>query len=323
MFINRTGTGDLAPDDDWNRTYAVDGRLGLGQNGLISGWAGATETPGVSEAEHAFSLSSSYDTQVWRVGAGFTEVTEAFNPEVGFLQRDGFRRADARLFMALRPANWLGLQEVRPHTLHYTYWNFDGVIETQYTHIDTHWEWRNGHEVHTGLNLTNEGVFTPFEIYPGVIVPAGSYPNQEAQLVYTSDQADPVSVGLTSVIGGFFNGSRVQHRPSLSVRAGQTFTGTLNWERNDVDLPTGQFVTNIGRARLSYSFTPRMFVQALVQYNDYTDLWSANLRFGLLSDANTGLFIVYNDSQPLNEFVPVRTGRSLTVKYSYLMDLLR
>ena len=69
-----------------------------------------------------------------------------------------------------------------------------------------------------------------------------------------------------------------------------------------------------------------MFFQALVQYNDRANLWSSNLRFGLLSDANTGLFVVYNDIQPLglerHDFV-VASGRSLTIKYSYLFDILR
>ena len=66
-----------------------------------------------------------------------------------------------------------------------------------------------------------------------------------------------------------------------------------------------------------------MFFQALVQYNDRADLWSSNLRFGLLSDANTGLFIVYNDIQGLGSEIPSGAGRTLTLKYSYLLDLLR
>ena len=75
---------------------------------------------------------------------------------------------------------------------------------------------------------------------------------------------------------------------------------------------------------MSYSFTTRMFFQALVQYNDRADLWSSNLRFGLLSDANTGLFIVYNDIQWLGlRELPLGSGRTLTVKYSYLFDLFR
>ena len=65
-----------------------------------------------------------------------------------------------------------------------------------------------------------------------------------------------------------------------------------------------------------------MFLQALVQYNDRADLWSSNLRFGLLSDANTGLFIVYNDIQGLGSNIPTGAGRTLTLKYSALFALL-
>ena len=66
-----------------------------------------------------------------------------------------------------------------------------------------------------------------------------------------------------------------------------------------------------------------MFFQALVQYNDRADLWSSNLRFGLLSDANTGLYVVFNDVQGLGSEIPAGAGRTLTLKYSYLFELLR
>ena len=74
--------------------------------------------------------------------------------------------------------------------------------------------------------------------------------------------------------------------------------------------------------RLNYSFTTRMFLQALVQYNDRADLWSSNIRFAILSDANTGLFIVYNDTQGLGDVRPTGAGRTLTIKYSQLFDVL-
>ena len=73
---------------------------------------------------------------------------------------------------------------------------------------------------------------------------------------------------------------------------------------------------------MSYSFTTRMFAQALVQYNDRADIWSSNIRFALLSDANTGLFVVYNDTRGLGFARPTGVGRTLTVKYSHLFDLL-
>ena len=95
--------------------------------------------------------------------------------------------------------------------------------------------------------------------------------------------------------------------------------------RNDIDLPGGAFTTNLGSLRVNYSFTTRMFVQMLVQYNDRADLWSSNIRFALLNDANTGLFVVYNDTHGLDTGLrdPMEVaGRTLTIKYSHLFDLL-
>ena len=42
----------------------------------------------------------------------------------------------------------------------------------------------------------------------------------------------------------------------------------------------------------------------------------------MLSDANTGLFIVFDDIEGFDRFRPPGAGRSLTVKYSHLFDLL-
>jgi hypothetical protein len=323
MFVNRQGTGSLAPENDYNRSYAADGRWGIGQRGTISGFIGQTDTPGVTGDTHAYDLTSNYNAETLQLGLSYTEVAPNFNPEVGFFTRRAYRRANGRVFLTLRPDDVIGLHELRPHVTHFTFWSFEGgLMETQFTHIDNHWEWRTGHELHTGMNITAEGVFTPFEIVPGVVVPPGTYDHKEAQLVAITNQGAPVSLEWRTTIGGFFGGDRVQIRPTLALRAGETINAQLSWERNDIELPGGSFVANLGRARVNYSFTPRMFVQALVQYNDRADLWSSNLRFGWLSDANSGLFVVYNDTQGIGDFRPTGAGRSLTLKYSLLMDVL-
>ena len=113
------------------------------------------------------------------------------------------------------------------------------------------------------------------------------------------------------------------------MRIGDTFNAEVGVDRNDISLPWGNFVTNLGLLRLSYSFTTRIFLQTLVQYNDRRDVWSSNIRFGVLSDANTGFFVVYNDIRYLDDVVgqrftrPALGGRTLTVKYSRVFDVLR
>ena len=107
------------------------------------------------------------------------------------------------------------------------------------------------------------------------------------------------------------------------MRVGERFNAQVQWERNDLELPGGAFVANLARLRLNYSFTTRAFVQALVQYNDRSRIWSSNVRFGMLSEANTGLFVVYDEIEGFDRLRWSGAGRSLTVKYSYLFDLLQ
>ena len=323
IFVNRTGTGSLAGDSDYNRSYAVDGRFGVGETGLISGFAAETETLGDRSGTHAYNVAASYESERYRYGGGFTEAGPNFNPEIGFYARRGYRRFDGAFRTAFRPENSLGLHELTPHMSHFSVWNFEtGLLESQWTHLDSTVEWRNGFWASTAWNLTTEGVMEPFVIYPGVIVPVARYDHSEAQLRFRTDRGAPVNVEFFSVFGGFFGGRRAQVSPQLNMRVGETFNTQVAWERNDVDLPGGSFVTNLARVRVNYSFTTRMFVQALVQYNDRARLWSSNLRFAVLADANTGFFIVYNDTEGIDDFRPMGAGRSLTLKYSHLFDLL-
>ena len=323
MFVNRGGTGSLAGERDYNRSYAVDGRWGIGQAGTVSGFAAQTDTPGLEGDTHAFNMAANYDSERYQLRGGVTEVGPNFNPEVGFYARRGYRRSDANVRTTFRPENPLGILEWFPHASHYTIWNFvTGQQETQYTHLDNGIEWRNGYQVSTGVNLTKEGVLEPFEIFPGVTVPVDTYDHTEAIIRFNTNRGAPVSFTFRATVGGFFGGDRVQMGPEVSLRAGETFNAQLSWSRNDIDLPGGAFVTNLGSVRLNYSFTTRMFVQALVQYNDRADLWTSNIRFALLSDANTGLFIVYNDTQGLADVRPTGAGRTLTIKYSQLFEVL-
>ena len=323
LITQRQATGDLAGVDDYGRTYALDGRWGIKQNTVVSGFFAKTETPGRSGDDTAFNIRSRTNLQRIDFDAGYQQVGDAFNPEIGFLSRGGYRKPDVRVMTRFRPKRIF--QELRPHVTYRGFWGLDGFQETGYTHIDNHWQFKDSTEVHTGINLTQEGVREPFQIFPGIFVPAGSYNNVEVQPVMMTNQGRAVSLNLQTNFGGFFSGHRKTISPTLRFRAGQQLTGEVSYQRNDVDLPQGDFVTNLVRTRLSFSFTPRMFVQSLVQYNDRADVWSMNLRLGWLQAANTGLFVVYNDTRGLYDLrpTPERQDRSLVIKFSRMFDLLQ
>ncbi len=324
IIVNREGDGSyLVPgSDDHNRTYAIDGRWGIGDNLLIDGWVAKTETPGLNDRDDAFSLSATYSSAKWSSSLSYSEVGEDFNPEVGFLARSEYRKARAFILRRIRPDKLWGLQEIRPHISYTGYWKFDGFQETGFLHVDSHFEFKTGTEVHTGVNFTKSGVIDPFEIIDGVIIQPGTYDHTEGQLVFFTNESKPLSFSINAIVGGRFGGDRVSLSPSIRYRIGETFRSELSFNYNDFDLPVpnGQFTANLAKLRLSYSFTPKITLQALVQYNEIDDQIGTNIRFSWLQSANAGLFVVYNevDEQGIGASP---TGREFIVKYSYIFDV--
>ena len=324
IFINREGDGSLLPAgaDDYNRTYGVDGRWGIGPYATVSGWAGMTDTPGLNGDDHAYNLRLDYASPRWSNAIGFTEVSEDFNPEVGFLRRDDFRKFEGRVLYRYRPNDFFGLLELRPHIAYNAFWDLEGTQESGFLHVDNHWEWRTSAEIHTGVNFIYERVKQPFELVDGVFIPVGKYDNSEAALVFQSDEGKALYGELRTNTGGFFNGDRNSMRATARYRIGETFSTELNWNYNRIDLPTENdpFTINAAQLRLSYSFTPKMLLQALIQYDDRSDRVGMNVRFSVLQRANAGLFIVYNE---VDENGLMNPSREFVIKYSRILSVLR
>lgn len=327
LVTNRAGSGDAAPDDDNNRVGAIDARWGIGEYGTVSGFVAASNTPGLDGNSKAGQVSADYSVESYNLNLSYTEVAEDFNPEIGFLRRSDYRKLSSSIFTRLRPKDFLSLQEIRPHTNFRGYWKRDGFQQTGYWHLDSHWEFRSGYEVHTGRNATYEGVETAFEIADGVIVSADNYSHAELALRFMTPESNPVRLELAYNQGGFFGGDRKAFVPTLKARKGEALTTEIALGHNRVSLPAGDFITNLFRARVSYSFTPRIYLQALGQYNDQSEEWSMNIRFGWLQQANTGLFIVYNSINTLeslsmeNDFPGESIHKGLIIKYAYLFDV--
>ncbi|MGD8898168.1 MAG: DUF5916 domain-containing protein [Acidobacteriota bacterium] len=322
LFTNRQGMGDYAAPRDYNRLLAVDGQVGIGRYGLLSGFAARSFTPGRSGGQHAFQLQSGYDSERWLLRAGYTEIGEDFNPEIGFLRRSAYRAVSGLVFHRRRPDS-LGLHEWRPGISYRSYWGFDGLQETGDLRLSSRWEWNNGYELGTGISFTHEGVREQFSIVE-VVVPEGSYDHVEVSLGANTDASKRISLRMRARFGGYFGGELVSLSPSLRLRSSEAFQAEVGLSRNDIDLPGGSVTTNLIQARLSYSFTPRLYVQALLQYNDADEVWSTNLRLGWLQAAGTGLFVVFNQTSSLGEgLAPGVDNKTLVVKYSRLINLLK
>ena len=82
------------------------------------------------------------------------------------------------------------------------------------------------------------------------------------------------------------------------------------------------YTTRVVRTRLNYTFTPRMFVSGLVQYNSASNSLSSNVRWRWEYIPGSELFVVYTDDNTA-DLPPGRTvrllNRGLVVKVNRLL----
>ena len=318
VYVGKNEMGDS--NKHYNNVYAIDGKLGLGKKADITGFFSKSDSPGIDSSDHSFKLIANYNWDGWRINAGYTEVGEGFNPEVGFLMRSAFKKPEFIVFKQIRLKDFGPLLEVRPHIAHRSYFDFQDRLVSSWTHIDNHWVWPSGFEIHTGVNITSEGVFDAFKI-SDVEIPSGEYYHNELQLYIKSNPNTALSFTSRTVVGGYYGGDRFLFSNNIKYRIGNKFNSTLNLDYTKLNLENGDINALISGLRLSYSFSPKMYLQSLIQYNNVTNVTSVNTRFGMLQTANSGLFIVINFIKDSDWFDYIN-NRSISVKYSYQFDAL-
>ncbi len=303
-----------------NGTYGVDGRLGVGDAWTFDAWGARTATPSLTGDDFGFSARGSYSTSDWNHSARLVRVGSAFNPEVGFLNRKGgYEYYELMLMRIYRSAHMPWLKQWNPHVSMREYYRPDGYWASGHLHIDvTEVEFAKGGRFGPDLNVYHEGLTTPFTIAPGVTLPVGAYDFPVFGWDWSTNPSSPFSMVARGDFGPFYNGTRNGGNVAFTLRQGASLSSSLLVEHNDVHLGQGNFTRTLIGARIAYFFTPRVFVQSLTQYSNQARAFTANARFGWLSTAGTGLFIVLNDSEdatgPFNWNGP--TTRSLVVKYT-------
>ncbi len=318
IFVGKTNTA--APSEKYNRVVALDGKWGLGKKADITGFFSKSSSPHIEGQDHAFQIKTNYNWDGWRLSAGYTEVGEGFNPEVGFLMRTAFRKPEFLIFKQWRTKKLGPIFEVRPHISYRSYFDFSDRLVSSFLHVDNHWVWPSGFEIHTGINFTRENVLSAFAI-TGVTVPNRDYEHSEFQFVLQTNPNKGVNFYNRSIIGGYYGGRRVQLGNRINLRIGDKFNTYMGINYNYLSLENGEVNAFISSTRLSYSFTPQVFLQSLVQYNNVTNITSVNARFGWLKTANTGLFVVLNLVKDTDWNDPLNT-QTLSVKYTYQLDAL-
>jgi len=317
IAVQRMATGNTG---DWNRVYAVDGRIGIRDAWTIDWWGSASAIPGPDGDAAAYSARLGYETGSWSNVARVIQVGSAFDPQVGFLnRRGGYRYYEAAVMWKKRVPSIPLLKQWIPHVNYRGYYRLDGYWQEGRIHLDLgEVELANGGRFGPEVNVEHQGLQQPFAIASNVTLPVGSYDYTSVGWDLATNPSAPLSLELRLDVGGFYDGTRRGGSATLAARHASSLTTSLRVEYNDVRLDQGNFTRVLIAPRIAYFFTPRIMFQTLVQYSNQARAWTANARFGWLSTAGTGLFVVVNEGQEADGFFQWNRpqARSLIVKYT-------
>jgi len=278
-----------------NSVYGADADVQATSELRVRGFWALSDDPRQG-ADQAGGLGAVYRGPVWRWSLDALQIGDRFQPDMGFLLRSGIRRYAGSLTYVPRP-------EI-PHIRNLffegrgeVYTGLDGTVQSIYGSSDLFSFRTKSDDVFSFYGeSTFERLTAPFEIHPGVIIPAGRYSFQDLGLWYEGNISRPVSATAWVQKGTFYGGDRSSEGVTLRLRPSRFFRTETSWEHNSVELPGGAFTTNLFRQRLNVPLTPDLSTAAFVQFNDAAQLLAMNLRLRWIYRPGADVFLVLNET---------------------------
>ncbi len=305
-----------------SQVYGLDAAFAFHDNVNFTGYYARSQTPGVSGSDASYQAAFTYNGDLYAFQVDHLLVGDNFNPEIGFLRRDDFRRTFTTAQYSPRPAMRAVRQFTWGASLDYIESDSTGEVETRLAQARFRTEFENSDRFNFSVQDSYELLVEPFDIAPNddISVPIGGYNFRDIFTSYTLGPQRRLSGSLTFQRGEFFDGDITAvgyQRGQIEVTPQFSFEPSVSVNR--IALPAGRFTTTLIQSRVIYTFTPRMFFGGLLQYNSSTDSLGTNLRLRWEYQPGSELFIVYNDVRD-TEFrsVPILENRAFVVKFSRL-----
>jgi hypothetical protein len=293
-----THRSEAVASDGSNTAYGVDARFALVSTLFIDTYCARTNTRGRSGNDTSYRGRIENNGDRYGFQAEHLRVGRDFNPEVGFLRRTDFRRSFGQLRFSPRHVS---SDLVRKYTfetsLDYYLRDSTNTLESRDVRGEFEIQFENGERWRTEYSRQFERLTDPFEIGEGVVVRVGGYTFQSVRTNYNIGPQRRIAGNVSLQAGSFFGGNLIEAsyrgRVQLATRLGVEPGLTLDW----IDLPEGRFTTKLVRARVIYTMTPRMFVEAMPQYSSASDSVTMNIRYRWEYQPGSDLFIVYTDAR--------------------------
>ncbi|HET9839452.1 MAG TPA: DUF5916 domain-containing protein [Candidatus Angelobacter sp.] len=269
------------------------------KNLFLGGWAGTTQGDVLPGDHHGWGFRVDYPNDLLDCQINMNQYGEAFQPLLGFLPRPGTRQTDVGCAYQPRPAKdgpfgWVRQEFFENEYLRVT--DPRGILESwEYFMAPVNVRMETGDRFEFNWNPHGETLLAPFEVSPGVIIPAGDYTFTRWRFEAQTSAHRPLQFGTTTWFGQFYNGHLTQQENYLKWTSPK---GRIQLEidtQNDfAHMPEGNFVQKLWQVQAAYAWNPNLILTSFIQYDTDTQNVGTNTRLRWTIKPGNDLFIVWN-----------------------------
>jgi hypothetical protein len=262
-------------------------------------------------------LALDLTTDRWGFIFAYREVEDGFDPDLGFVRRDGYRRGNASVRHSFRPGKW-GIRRVtiRPNGSAYDSLVY-GVRESSDINLNFELELENGDEFTIRASQEFERLFEEFELDEDLVFAPGDYTFSFLRLRYESDRSRRWGGDASVISGGFYDGDQQQLEGDLWFVFNRHVRVNGSYATFDISADHGAIDWELWSFRLDYIHSSTLSASSFVQYNSSTGETDLNLRLRKILRNDSDLFVVFNEREIEDEVFGRLRERDFAVKISY------
>jgi hypothetical protein len=313
IFTNGSPTGERNSLAGVDFNYSSSKFMG-DKNIMLAAWGAYNWNEREEGRHHGFGFRADYPNDLWNVQTTYAYYGEALDPGLGYMMRQGIQTAFARVAFQPRPAGGFLGRFVRQFFFEASadyYWDLSGNLETSQIHASPlAFRTQSGERLGFSVVANRDILSYDFEIFEGVVLPAGPYDFTSFRLEASTASHRPVVIDAGYNFGEFYSGRYDDVNLGLTLK----FKGyaTLTFDANLVRgrLPEGRFNENVYQVKADIFLSPDLGLMNYVQFDDISNTlgWSSRLRWQI-SPGNE-IFLVYNKNwerrwDPMSRFVPL------------------
>ena len=272
-------------------------------------------------------LRLNFPNDIWTAHISYREFGDDYDPTLGFVPRNGFRRVEPRIGWAPRPASidWIRQLDFSVQFRNLT--NLDtGVLEEREWQFDVFGiDFESGDNIEIGATRVLEYLDYGYEVSDGIDILPGEYTTWEweARLRTAGHRRVSMFGGISR--GGFWDGDRTRLNARASFRPNPGISISTNFEHNAVSLPRGDFTADVYEIEGEWNPNQWISVTNQIRYDNDSDLVGLFARLRWIVRPGNDVYLVYThnwrnlglDILDDRDLITLSRGGAIKANYTY------